>query len=74
LYIYINTRGLLGLGSVREAAPNPQETGGPRECRGPVELEVVGMGGWGRASSWKQQGWEGVWDMEQKGNKIWSLK
>jgi hypothetical protein len=31
---HIYSRGLLGLGSVREDAPNPQETEGPREFRG----------------------------------------
>jgi hypothetical protein len=33
---YIYSRGLLGLGSVKEDAPNPQETGGPRVFRGLV--------------------------------------
>jgi hypothetical protein len=33
------SRGLLGLCSFRDDAPNPQETGGPRESRGQV--------GWG---------------------------
>jgi hypothetical protein len=31
---HIYSRGLPDLGSVREDAPNPQETGGPREIRG----------------------------------------
>jgi hypothetical protein len=30
IYIYIYSRGLLCLGSVREDAPNPQKTGGPK--------------------------------------------
>jgi hypothetical protein len=30
------SRGMQGEGSVREYAPNPQETGGPREFRGLV--------------------------------------
>jgi hypothetical protein len=41
------SRGLLGLGSVREDSPNPQETGGPREFRGLVG-SVVGTSSWRR--------------------------
>jgi len=33
---HIYSRGFPGLGSVREDAPNPQETGGPRRFRGLV--------------------------------------
>jgi hypothetical protein len=49
-----------GLGSVREDAPNCQETGGPMEFRG-----LVGCG-WGLGtSSWRQEGRKDVWDVEQ---------
>ena len=49
----IYSRGLWGLGSVREDAPNPQETGVPREFRG-----LVGGGGaWGHPHG--TRGWEG---------------
>jgi hypothetical protein len=51
------SRGLLGLCSFREDAPNPQETGGPREFRSQVEWGV------GR-STWRRVG-EEVWDVEQ---------
>ena len=51
------SRGLPGLGSVREDAPNPQETGGPREFRGLVE--------WGGDILVETEGQRGVWDMEQ---------
>ena len=37
-------KGLLGLGSVREDTPNPQETGGPRDFR------RWGAGWWGYPS------------------------
>jgi hypothetical protein len=62
LYSAPNTynKGLPGNGSVREDAPNPQKTGGPREFRGLV--------GWGQGvgiSSWKQGDREEVWDVEQ---------
>jgi hypothetical protein len=58
------------MGSVREDAPNPQETGGPREFRGLVWWE------WGlRTFSWRQgMGRKyGMWDsqrVDQEGNKI----
>jgi len=39
---HIYSRGLLGLGSVRENVPNPQETGIPREWGG-----LVGWVQWG---------------------------
>jgi hypothetical protein len=46
---HIYSRGLPGLGLIREDAPNSQETGGPREFRGLVEC-CVGVG----TSSWRQ--------------------
>jgi hypothetical protein len=45
--------------TAREDAPNPQETGGPREFRGLVV--VVGV----RISLWRQGSGEEVWDVEQ---------
>ena len=63
----IYSRGLLGLGLVREDVPNPQETGDPRD------LEVWWGGGWGHPH--RDMGGEEVWDVEElEGNKIWSLK
>jgi hypothetical protein len=64
------SRGLLGLCSFRDDAPNPQETGGPREFRGQVG---------GGTFTWRQGGGEEVWDVDQSeggwgGNKIWSVK
>jgi len=53
---HIYSRGMLSLGSIKEDAPNPQETGGPREFRG---LVVVGT------SSWRQWVREEIWDVEQ---------
>jgi hypothetical protein len=47
-----HSRGLLGLFSFRDEAPNPQETVGPREFRGQVWW---GVG----ASTWRQRGWGG---------------
>jgi hypothetical protein len=40
---HMYSRRLLGLGSVREDEPNPQDSGGPREFRGLVGW-VVGVG------------------------------
>ena len=66
---HIYSRGLLGLGSVREDEPNPQGIGEPREFRG-LDRWVVGGGWWihpdgdrrlGRSYwMWKSQrvGWE----------------
>jgi hypothetical protein len=51
---------MLGLGFVREDAPNPQETGGCREFR-----RLVGWQGKGGKSSWTQGAREEVWDVEQ---------
>ena len=67
-------RGLPGLCSFRDDAPNPQETGGPREFRGQV--------GWGMGHPRGDRvGREEVWDVEQSeggwggaGNGIWSVK
>jgi hypothetical protein len=44
--------------SFRVVAPNPQETGGPREIKGQVEW------GWGQPCG-EQGGGEQVWDVEQ---------
>ena len=62
--------------SVREDAPNPQETGGPREFRG---LMRWGMDRWGHPC--RDGGVRGkeVWGMEQSegelgGDKIWTVK
>jgi hypothetical protein len=70
---HIHSRGLPGLCSIRDDAPNPQETGGPRQFRG----GCVWRGG--GASLWRRGG-EEVWDVEQLegrqggGDKIWSIK
>jgi hypothetical protein len=63
-----------GLGSVREDAPNPQETGHPREFRDWVGWE---MGG--RTSLWRQGAGMryGMWNSQrgdQEGDKTWNLK
>jgi hypothetical protein len=68
---HIYSRGMLGLGLVREDAPNPQETRG-REFRDLV--------GWGvGSSSWRQGAGRkyGMWNcqrVDQERNKIWSFK
>ena len=54
---HIYSRGLLCLCSVREDAPNPQETGGPRKFRG---LVVWGVG----TTSQRQGCGEEVWGVE----------
>jgi hypothetical protein len=60
------SRGLPGLCSFRDDAPNSQETGGPREFRGQVGL---GWGGEEVCVGHKQSnGGRGV------GNGIWSVK
>jgi hypothetical protein len=41
----MHNRGLLGLDSVREDAPNPHKTGGPSEWGGLVVCGVVCGGG-----------------------------
>jgi len=56
------SRGLPGLGSVRADAPNPQETGGPREFRG-----MVGWVGRGHPYGDGGQG------MARERNKIWCV-
>jgi hypothetical protein len=56
----IYSRGLLGLGSIKDDAPNPQETGGPREFAGQVGLGMeVGT------FSCRQEGREEVWGVGQ---------
>ena len=69
---HIYSKGMLGLGPVREDAPNSQETGGPREWRG-----LVGGGGW--PSSWRQRvrrkyGMGTSQRVDWEGNKIRSVK
>jgi hypothetical protein len=58
--------------SLREDAPNPQETGGPREFR-----DLVGWG-WGHPCGDRGVGRRyGMWKSQrvnQEGNKIWSKK
>jgi hypothetical protein len=65
------SRRLLGLGSVKEHAPKPQETGDPREWGG-----LVGWGLGVGTSQWRQGG--EAWDVEQRVDwevdKIWSVK
>ena len=58
--------------SFGDDAPNPQETGGPREFRG-----QMGCGG----GMWRQGSREEVWDVDQLAgrwrgaeNGIWSVK
>jgi hypothetical protein len=51
MILHIYSRGLLGLGSDREDAHNPQETGPPRVFRGLVRWEVEGRRVW--TSLWK---------------------
>jgi hypothetical protein len=70
---HIYGRGLLGLCSVREDVPNPQETGGPREFRG--------LGGWGEVwglpygdGAGRRYGMWKSWRLDWKGSKIWSVK
>ena len=71
------SRGLPGLCSVREAAPIPQETGGPREW-GWMSVSVAGVGigngeilvetGGRKYVLWKIQ------RVDWEGDKIWSIK
>ena len=63
----------MGLGSVREDAPNPQETGGPGS------LAVWWSGGGGSRDilmeTGGQRGGMGYgMEMDRERNKIWSLK
>ena len=73
---HIYSRGLPGLGSVRDL-PNPHKTGGPRE--------FIGLGGWGCEEwglgtfSWKQAvgrryGVENSQSADQEVDKICSVK
>jgi hypothetical protein len=71
---HIYSRGLPGLASVKEDAPNIQETWGPREWGGLMVRECGAKG----TSSWR---WgEEVWDGEQlgwgdcKGDEYWTVK
>jgi len=64
------------VGSVREDAPDPKETRGPRKFRGLVGwwgrdilVETQGSGGQGGS-----MGCGTVGQVDQEGNKIWSLK
>jgi hypothetical protein len=67
------SRGLPGLCSFRDDAPNPQETGGPREFRGQMGL------GWGHPHG-DRVGWGGgvgcgvVGGWMGAGNGIQSIK
>jgi len=70
---HIYSRGLPSLGSVREDAPNPQETEGPRKFRG-----LAGWVEWWHPSGDKELGrrygmWNS-WKVDREGNKIWSVK
>jgi len=53
---------LPGLDSVREDAPNPQETGGPREWGSLV--------GWVGTSSWRPVGRDEIGDVEQSEGEL----
>jgi hypothetical protein len=67
---HIYSRGLLGLDSIREDAPNPQVTEGPRECGGLV------VGGCRYPRGNRGMGY-GMWNnqrVNEKGDKIWTLK
>jgi hypothetical protein len=50
------SRGLQGLCSFRDDAPNPQETGGPREFRGQVAC-AVGTSTWRQGMGWRYGLW-----------------
>ena len=55
---HIYSRGLQGLGSVREHAPNSLVTRGPREFSGLVGCEL-------ETSLWEKGHEEKVWDVKQ---------
>jgi hypothetical protein len=61
------SRGLLGLGLVREDAPNLQETGGPRGFRGLATGDIL-------KKTWQGGGIGCGMGVDQERNKIWSLK
>jgi hypothetical protein len=61
---HIYSRGVPGLCSFRDDAPNPQETGGPMEFRGQV--------GWGGEEVWDVEQSEGGWGRVVNG--IWNVK
>jgi hypothetical protein len=68
---HIYSRGLPGLGSIRDNAPNPQETGAPREFRG-----LVGWGLEGRhilvdSGTERRYGMCNSGRLDEEGNKIW---
>ena len=60
---HTHSRGLPGLCSFRDDAPNPQETGGPREFRGQLGWEIGGgdilleTGEWGGMGCGIVGGW-----------------
>jgi hypothetical protein len=65
------SRGLLGLGSVREYAANPQETGG--------HMEWGGLVGWRGSSSLMEMKGGGIgcgtsWRLDCEREKIWTVK
>jgi hypothetical protein len=66
------SRGLPSLGSFRDDAPNPQETGSPREFRGQEGW------GWGHPHGEGVERRCGMWNSRVDGggggNKIWSIK
>ena len=62
---HIYSRGLLGLGLVRNDAPIPQETGGPNEFRGLCGVGVE------NGDIFVETGVrEEVWDVEQLVNRL----
>jgi hypothetical protein len=78
---HIYSRGVPGLGSVREGAPNPQETGDPRVLSGGWWVHLCAVGR--RYGMWNGKCvcvcvyvcaklWGGGWT--RGGDKIWSVK
>ena len=69
---HISSRGLQGLGSVREDAPNPEETGGPTEFRG-----LVGWGSGVEHPLGDTGSRHGMWNsqrVDQDGDKAWTIR